>query len=620
LLEPPPTESARTLVDTLLASDTLAEVRELVVGRAEGNPFFVEEVLGSLIDQGVLERTNGSWTAHRPTTGFEIPDSVQTVLAARIDLLDEAEKAALQAAAVIGRIFWTGPVYELVAGMEPDLRVLEDRDFIRRRSGSSLEGEPEYAFKHALTREVAYGGLPKARRARLHAKFAEWIERIGEGRDEHAPLLAYHYAEAVRPEDADLCWANATEELERLRVQAVSWLERAADLAIGRYEIADALALLEQALQLTPDDVRQSALWRKVGRANALTYDGEAFWTAMERSLAVCTDREVCAESYADLAFQTSLRSGMWLKHPEDELVKGWIERAIQMSSPASATRAKALIARCLWEPAAGRETGHEAGALAEQLGDVELRSYALMALGNTAFGYGEYLESLHWAERGLELIPAITDPDHVADVYEIAIPAFCVHGQFDEAKRLAMEHRQVVKALSLHHQLHGVAITLEVAEVCGEWERILGLADRTQAAVEANLATPCIRNARSLLVTALAVARTGDVEAAEALEARANEVATEGYDLALSAPRAHLALVRGDLDLAVSLLPPYEEPWFHVRSWYAVATATARLDVLAAAGDRDRLEREAPQFLRPRIYWNRSRCAHLESCAGTLS
>src|SRR5262249_18116008 len=163
------------------------------------------------------------------------------VLAARIDLLDDAEKSALQAAAVIGRIFWTGPVYELVAGIEPDLRVLEDRDFIRRRSGTSLEGEPEYAFKHALTREVAYAGLPKARRARLHATFAEWIARTGGGRDEHVPLLAHHYAEAVRPEDADLCWGDDPDELERLRAQAVIWLERAGDLAIGRYEIDEGL-------------------------------------------------------------------------------------------------------------------------------------------------------------------------------------------------------------------------------------------------------------------------------------------------------------------------------------------------------------------------------------------
>ena len=107
---------------------------------------------------------------------------MQAVLAARIDLLPAAEKAALQAAAVIGRVFWTGPIYELVGGA-PDFDLLAERDFVRRRPGSSLSGEREYAIKHALTREVAYASLPKARRARLHAAFAGWLERSGEGND-----------------------------------------------------------------------------------------------------------------------------------------------------------------------------------------------------------------------------------------------------------------------------------------------------------------------------------------------------------------------------------------------------------------------------------------------------
>jgi predicted ATPase len=207
-LEPLAAESADSLVDSLLGSNVPGHIRTLVVERAEGNPFFVEEVLGSLIDAGVLERENGGWRAADLPPGFEIPDSVQAVLASRIDLLAEAEKAALQSASVIGRVFWTGPVYELVGNLQPDLHLLEGRDLIRRRSASSLEGEVEYVFKHALTREVAYGGLTKARRAQLHWKFAEWIERVGEGRDEHAPLLAHHYAEAVRPEDVDVVWPD----------------------------------------------------------------------------------------------------------------------------------------------------------------------------------------------------------------------------------------------------------------------------------------------------------------------------------------------------------------------------------------------------------------------------
>src|SRR4029453_13220196 len=108
----------------------------------------------------------------------------------------------------VGRVFWTAPVVHLLDGAEPDFALLEERDLIRSRRASSLEGEREYAIKHALTREVAYGSIPRARRGRLHAELAEWLEQAGFGRDEHAALVAYHYSRAVDPEDADLVWAD----------------------------------------------------------------------------------------------------------------------------------------------------------------------------------------------------------------------------------------------------------------------------------------------------------------------------------------------------------------------------------------------------------------------------
>src|SRR5207237_304846 len=152
--------------------------------------------------------------------------------------------------------------YELLEGLEPDLHVLEERDFVRRRHGSAIEGEREYAIKHAVTREVAYASIPKAKRAHLHAAFAAWLERFGGGRDEHAPLLAHHFAEAARPEDADLAWAGEEAELERLRGQAVEWLRRSADLAVARYDIDEGLAYLARAVELSGDAAQQSEIWR----------------------------------------------------------------------------------------------------------------------------------------------------------------------------------------------------------------------------------------------------------------------------------------------------------------------------------------------------------------------
>jgi predicted ATPase len=126
------------------------------------------------------------------------------VLAARIDLLSRTEKAALQTAAVIGRVFWSGPVCELVEGADPEFGLLRERDFVLSHARSSIEGQREWLIRHALTREVAYESLLKAKRALLHAGFARWLERNGKGEDEHAALLAHHYAAAVVPEYVDL--------------------------------------------------------------------------------------------------------------------------------------------------------------------------------------------------------------------------------------------------------------------------------------------------------------------------------------------------------------------------------------------------------------------------------
>ena len=139
-------------------------------------------------------------------------------------------------------------------------------------------------IKHALTREVAYASLLKAKRAPLHAGFAQWLERNAKGEDEHAPLLAHHYAEAVRPEDLDLAWPGREQQAEALRDRAVSWSRRAAELAIGRYEIDEGLALLRPRSQPRTEPREQAAIWQRIGQACALKYDGEGFWEAMQAS------------------------------------------------------------------------------------------------------------------------------------------------------------------------------------------------------------------------------------------------------------------------------------------------------------------------------------------------
>jgi tetratricopeptide (TPR) repeat protein len=404
----------------------------------------------------------------------------------------------------------------------------------------------------------------------------------------------------VRPEDADLVWGSDAEELERVRGKARSWLRRAAELAIARYELDDGIALLQRALELEVEAARRSELWREIGRANALKFDGEAFWTAMQESLERCTDRQICAESYAELAFQTAIRSGMWSVRPDSAVVESWIESAMDFAAEETPARAKALLARAFWEPSRA-DAAEEAGRLAARLDDEELVCRAWQARADAAFAGGDYEDALALARNALEMTGRITDPDHIADMYEHAIPPCVATGRVDEARQLSAKHFEVVQPLSAHHRLHGFAVRLEIEEAAGGWDTVLEMAPATEAAVEANLATPCNRNARSLLITALAAAYRGDDDAARRYEERGEELVGGAYDQ-LSAPRTRLALLRGRVD-EVERVAPTPETLAGTHSWYALQSAAARLDALAFLGEQRQLEEEAPVLGRPGTY-----------------
>src|SRR5438874_2333064 len=249
----------------------------------------------------------------------------------------------------------------------------------------------------------------------------------------------------------------------------------------------------------------------------------------------------------------------MWRRRPDSELVESWIDRALELADPESAARAEALTALCFWKRADLDAASREASAIADRLGDVELRSRAWGARGMVPFAAGDYEESLAWAQRRLEVVDEISDPDHIADIYEDAIPSYLGTGRLHDARHLAVEHNEVVDPLSAHHRVHGVSVLLETEEAVGGWDTILGLAPRTEAAIDANLATPCVRNARSLLVTALAAAYLDDQAMSSRLEEQANELVMEAHEFVLAAPRVRLAILRGRLDEVERLVPELE-------------------------------------------------------------
>ncbi len=596
-LEPLALQETSDMLEQLLGPACPARLRRLVAEQADGNPFFVEEILATLVDRRYLVRAGGSWELRDLPARLSVPDSIESLLAARMDLLRPAEKQALQAASVIGRVFWAGAVAALIGGAEFDLSVLAERDFIRRRPVSSIAGEREFAFKHALTRDVAYESLPKTSRARLHAALAAWIERVGGGRDEHAPLLAHHYAESVRPEDVDLCWPNAGQELEALRGKARIWLRRAAEQARARYALHEQASLLRGAVELEQSDAGRLALWREIAHAHALNYDDASFKDALASAVELASDEPALVECYADYVFQCSVR---WQQELDRRRIDEWSRVVLERSGVRSRARAQALVARAICHPEEAESAAREAEEIATGLDDVELRSYALYIRADVALAASDYEQAQRIVEERLSMLDRVDDPDHRADACWAALPAFLGNGRFADARRIARRHDEITEPLTPHHRLHGIAVLLEVEQLAGDWHRICELAPRAEQAVDQNT-TRCLHNRLALLTCALASACLGDDAEARRLEARSEE---SGIDLyGRSEALIWLALHRRDLAAAERALVELERPRKSFLRSRKLAPVAARLDALAALGRREVLEDEAPALLQPGTY-----------------
>jgi class 3 adenylate cyclase/tetratricopeptide (TPR) repeat protein len=203
-LEPLDAAGSSQLLGNLLHIEDLPEsIRGQILERSEGNPFYLEEVLRSLIDGGQVVREGEHWRATRAILEATIPDTLAGVLSSRIDRLPETTKRVAQTAAVIGRVFQhrvlesvlhNGPAPERIEHIEPHLATLSYEQLVREKA---RDPEREYIFKHALTCEAAYDLLLRSRRRDLHARCGSALETLfAERRDEFAAMLAHHFEEA----------------------------------------------------------------------------------------------------------------------------------------------------------------------------------------------------------------------------------------------------------------------------------------------------------------------------------------------------------------------------------------------------------------------------------------
>ncbi len=243
-LEPLDAIAIEQLLDELLVDEPLdAETRRVIVDRSGGNPLWAQEFVRMLRDRS------------GEVADLAMPDTVQAVVASRIDLLDATTKTVIQAASTIGKSFWVGAIADLVDdpdGLEDSLRELERRELIRRERVSAMAGEIEYAFTHSVVRDVAYGQTPRVVRAGRHHRVARWIERMAGHRvADRAEVIAHHDAEALR-----IAVATDISDVTAFAEAAFASHQRAAE-QVGRLDLSTQRTHLEAALELVPPGDRR---------------------------------------------------------------------------------------------------------------------------------------------------------------------------------------------------------------------------------------------------------------------------------------------------------------------------------------------------------------------------
>jgi tetratricopeptide (TPR) repeat protein len=241
-----------TLIGALMQSAVLPlETQELLLERAGGNPLYAEEFVRMLQDRELVSEEG----ALRSETDVPFPDSLQSLIAARLDALTPERKSLLQDAAVVGKIFWSGALVEIgdrdARSVEVALHELAQQELVRPARESSMEGEQEHGFWHALVRDVCYAQIPRAARASRHRRVAAWIERMAPHRVEDlADVLAYHYLQAVELTRASKPFSG---DIQQLEDGARRYLGLAGVRALA-LDLAGAEAKLSRALSLTPQD------------------------------------------------------------------------------------------------------------------------------------------------------------------------------------------------------------------------------------------------------------------------------------------------------------------------------------------------------------------------------
>jgi class 3 adenylate cyclase/tetratricopeptide (TPR) repeat protein len=482
-LDPLPKERARELVDALLpdgGGNGNGQLAEQVAARSGGNPLFAEEIVNRIREEG--------------TSGTEaLPETVHSVLAARLDALPRPERRVLQHASVVGHTFWEGSLSGLASEerveLAPALAALQEKDLIVPSPGSRLAGEREYAFKHVLIRDVAYSTLPKAVRAGKHAEVGAFIEERAADRSEGVvAMVAEHYGRAAAlAEAADLDPA----ELERIDARALDALESAGDGSAALYSNQEALAHYEMALSLRRqlDTASRARIGEKLGdvalRLGHVDQAVEAWERCMEHHR-----REEDLARVGDL--HRKIGAGLWHKGDREGSIEHY-QRGIDLlkDGPPSLELVR------LYEEAASlyMHTGdnmlaiyasEKALRLAERLGEAAAASRAHGIFGRVFGRIGDSERARENLERSVELARD-TDPGEAVRAllalgYHLEVSEADYDGAasaYGEALELAQQTGDLPSQVELYAALAQLALHR------GDWDEVSSQTDAAATLAE---------------------------------------------------------------------------------------------------------------------------------------
>jgi len=470
-LQPLDKAHARTLVSNLLTIDGLPEtVRQLILDKSEGNPFFLEEVIRSLLDAGLVVRQDDHWRATQEIISLRVPDTLVGVITARLDRLDDASRQAAQAAAVLGREFAFDALADIAgqgAALEESLSVLQRRDLVRE---TARLPERRYAFKHALTHDAAYDSLLLSRRRHLHHMAAEALRRRT---PDEAAEIARHYLEA------------------RQSAAALPFLVRAGQQAAAAYATPEAISFFARALENEQhgDTAAVRAAYEGLAALQSIGAEPQAALDTYQRMLAA-------AEARGDLPMTISALNKMGsllaLTMGQFEQAEQYLGRAEQLAAGDADPEgyAELSIVRCQMCTAQAdfdSVVRYMDGVVTSSIKSGNQHNLSL-SLGHKAFSLillNRYDEARQAADEALRVAREQGDRPHEVMMLALVIPFIDIRdGRLEQALATAAEGFRLAQRIGAIDSLADSSFLRgEVLRQQGRYEEALAEAQRSQEA-----------------------------------------------------------------------------------------------------------------------------------------